>query len=63
MYKPPIVWHLDADSITDFSYNPEDRLTRIKKLMKDFQTDDSKMSLKVFQATIVAICEEGNKSV
>jgi len=60
--KAPIVWHLDTDSIEDFRYNPDDRLTRIKKLMIAFQADDSTIKLKDVLKDIQKICEEKTKS-
>jgi hypothetical protein len=60
MIKPPVVWHLDTDEINDFSYNPQDRLTRIKAKMIAFQADDSKMSLKKLLQDVDDICKESN---
>jgi len=59
MPKPPIVWHLDTDHIANFSYNPEDRLTRIKALMIAFEAGE--LPLKKFLKAVEDICEETNK--
>jgi len=59
MPNPPIVWHLDTDGINDFSYNPPDRLTRIKEKMKAFQEQDGQNLGKLLRE-IEAICKESN---
>lgn len=56
MPKPPVVWHLDSDEIDDFHYNPPDRLTRIKQVMKAFEESDG-CNLQAALDEINAICK------
>ncbi len=57
MPNPPIVWHLDTEKIKDFSYNPEDRLTLIRRLMQCFEDEASTATLKETLQAIEEVCE------
>ena len=53
--KPPIVWHLDTEGIEDKKNSPQDRLTKIKYAMIEFQ--EGRKPLQETLEDIAKICD------